>query len=494
LVEVIEYLQVQAIIFDLSFQYMTRQLFSIIGLIGCLLSTNVNAQKFTLKQCIDYAWSNNLDIKQSMLNNTSSLIDVKASKANLLPTLSASAGQNYQFGRTVDRFTNTFIDQTIRSNNFGLNAGIMLFNGFQNLNTIKQRKFTQEASEENIQYTKNLIALNISSSFLQVIQAMESINNGQLQINSTQQRIDRAQKQVDAGVADLSNLLTLKAQIANEQLNLVNAVNSKNAAVLTLRNLMQLPYAEPFDIVVPSVEGITATREPVVLEIYETAVNTLPQIKAAIKQSEAANAQTKVSKGLLSPSITLYGSVSTVYSQTAKNYTPNTTPIGYQTIGYTQNTNEAVLQPLFNYNSQIIKFGDQFKNNIGQGAGLSFSWNIFNGFQVQNNIQKSKINQQITDMNLLKQKNTLLNDINTAVNSYNAAKAKHDASLNSVEAQKMSLDYIQKRFDAGVSTSFDFINAKNSYLQAQSNELQAKYELVFRALILEYYRGNTITL
>lgn len=100
----------------------------------------------------------------------------------------------------------------------------------------------------------------------------------------------------------------------------------------------------------------------------------------------------------------------------------------------------------------------------------------------------------MTDMNLQKQKNTLMNDINTAVNSYNAAKAKHDASLNNVEAQKTSLDYIQKRFDAGVTTSFDFINAKNSYLQAQSNELQAKYELVFRALILEYYRGNSITL
>ncbi len=134
------------------------------------------------------------------------------------------------------------------------------------------------------------------------------------------------------------------------------------------------------------------------------------------------------------------------------------------------------------------------KDNIGQGAGISFSWNLFNGFQVQSQIQKAKISQQISDINLQKQKNTLLNDINTAVNSYNAAKAKYDASKNNVEAQKTSLDYIQKRFDAGASTSFDFINAKNNYLQAQSNELQARYEMVFRALILEYYKGNTIQL
>ncbi|MDI1235765.1 MAG: TolC family protein [bacterium] len=472
---------------------MNRQLFSLIGLLACIYTTKVSAQKFTLKQCIDYAWSNNLDIKQSELNNASANIDVKASKAILLPNLSASAGQNYQFGRTVDRFTNTFINQTIRSNNFGLSAGVLLFSGFQNQNNIKQKRFTQEASEETIQYTKNLIALNISSSFLQAIQGIESINNAQLQIASTQQRIEKAQKQVDAGVADLSNLLTLKAQVANEQLNLVNAINNKNVAMLSLRNLMQLPIDEALDIIIPSVESITSTKNPVVLEIYETALNNLPQIKSAIKQSEAANAQTNYTKGALSPSISLYGSLSTVYSQSAQKYAYSANPIGYQTIGITQNSNELVVQPIYAITKETIKFGDQFKNNIGQGAGLSFSWNLFNGFQVQNSIQKAKINQLISDMNLQKQKNTLMNDINTAVNSYNAAKARYDASLNNVDAQKTSLDYIQKRFDAGVTTTFDFINAKNGYLQAQSNELQAKYELIFRALIIEYYRGNTIT-
>ncbi len=451
-------------------------------------------QKFTLKQCIDYAWQNNLDIKQSMLNTQSSAIDVKASKASLLPTLSASAGQNYQFGRTVDRFTNTYINQTIRSNNFGLNVGVTLFNGFQNINNIKQKTFTQKASEESLEATKNQIALSISSSFLQTIQAIETINNAQLQIASTQQRIDKAQKQVDAGAADLSNLLTLKAQIANEQLTLVNAVNGKNAAILTLRNLMQLPITTDFEVVVPNIEGITTKTNPDVLEVFETALNNMPQIKSAVQQSNAARAQTSISKGLLSPTISLYGSISTVYSQSAKTATINPIPIGYQIIGKTQNGNEPVLQPINSYTTKTIDFSSQFKNNIGQGAGVSFSWNLFNGFQVQNQIQKAKINMLISDMNLQKQKNTLLNDINTAVNSYNAAKAKYDATLNSEDAQKTSLDYIQKRFDAGASTTFDFINAKNNYLQAQSNELQAKYELIFRALIIEYYRGNTITL
>lgn len=472
---------------------MLKQIFIIGTMLASSLNMHGQVQKFTLKQCIDYAWLNNLDVKQSMLNSKSTEIDVLLRKGNFLPTLSASAGQNYQFGRTIDRFTNTYVNQTIRSNNMGLNAGIMLFSGFQNVNSLKQAQYTQKASDATIEFTKNQIALSISSSFLTVIQSIESVNNAQLQIASTQQRIERAQKQVDAGVADLTNLLSLKAQIANEQLNLVTAESNKNAAMISLRNTMQLPMEVDFDIVVPDISQVIINVTPQVLDIYETALKNMPQIRSAVEQNNAAKAQTNVAKGSLAPSISLYGNINTVYSQSAKNVT-GYTQTGTAPIGYTQTTQEVVLQPIFSYQTETIGFNKQLKDNIGQGAGISFSWNLFNGFQVQSQIQKAKINQQISDINLQKQKNTLLNDINTAVNSYNSAKAKYDASKNNVEAQKTSLEYIQKRFDAGVSTSFDFINAKNSYLQAQSNELQARYEMVFRALILEYYKGNTIQL
>jgi len=451
-------------------------------------------QKYSLQQCIEYAWSNNLDIKQSFLNNESSILDVTQSKANLLPTLNAAAGQNYQFGRTVDRFTNTFVNQSIRSNNISLNAGLTVFNGFQNQNNITQKKQTQKVSQYNIEVIKNQIALSISNSFLQCIQAIETIDFNQIQIQNTTQRIEKAQKMVDAGVSDLTVLLSLKAQLANEQLNLITSESNKNTALLNLKNLMQLPIDKDLLVEIPSItlELLTASMVDA-LQIYEIALKNLPQIKAAETEILAAKSQTKMANGNLFPSISLYGSVSTVFSQSAKNIV-NITPSGTQAIGFTQNSMEAVLQPTFRYQTETIKFGKQLEDNIGQGAGINLNWNIFNGFATQNQIQKAKINQQITDLNLIKTKNTLLTDINTAVNAYNAAKARYDASQNNVEAQNTSLDYIQKRFDAGVTNSFDFINAKNNNSQAISTVLQAKYELVFRALILEFYKGNKIQL
>jgi outer membrane protein len=281
--------------------------------------------------------------------------------------------------------------------------------------------------------------------------------------------------------------------LANEQYNVVTAINAKNASILNLKTLLQMGNDQELNLSMPVVSMDIISNSFSVNELYQIALENMPQIKSAILQNEAAKYQTRAAQGSMFPTISLFGSLSTVYSQSAQIYS-NPTIIGSQIIGYTQTNNDAVVQPIFSYQISTKAFNKQISDNLGQGAGISLSWNIFNAFQVQNQIQKSKINEALSDLNLLKVKNTLLNEINSAMNSYNAAKAKYDAAMNNVEAQKMSFDYIQKRFDAGVTNSYDFIQSKNNLLQSQSNEIQARYELVFRGLILEFYKGNPINL
>ncbi len=455
---------------------------------------NINATEtpMSLKQCIDYAMVNNLDIKQAALNIRSSIIDEQQSKNNLLPTLSASAGQHYQFGRTIDRFSNTFVNKTIRSNNVGLNAGITVFNGFQNQNTIKQNEALKNVAKENYEKTKNQVALNVASAYLQVIQSQELIKVAEFLVNNSKQNIERAQKMVDAGTTDLTNLLTQKAQLANEELNLVNAKNNLLTALTNLKFIMQMPLQEELSIVNPQID-INQENPYTIQDLYISAVSKQPQVLAAIQQNEAAAIQTKVAKGLFSPNISIYGSISTVFSENSKEIT-GARIIGSEVIGLTQSTNENVIRPTVEYQSKTINFSDQFKDNLGQSAGVSLSWNLFNGFQTHNQIQKAKINEDISQINLIRVQNTLMSEITLAFNNYQAALAKFKASQNSTIAQKQSLDYIQKRFDAGVSNSFELNQTKNNYNIAYSNEIQAKYDLVFRGLILSFYKNNTIEL
>ncbi|MEN9739341.1 MAG: hypothetical protein RLZZ318_1377 [Bacteroidota bacterium] len=459
-----------------------------------LLNTAAFAQTtMTLRNCIEYAWLNNLDVRQATLNKASVDIDKSQSRTNMLPSVSANAGQNYQFGRSIDRFTNQFINQTIRSNNMSVNASMLLFGGLQLQNNIKQMNASALASQSNIEQIKNQIALNIANAFLQVIQAEENIHIAELQIQATTQRLNKAQKQVDAGTADLTNLLGLNAQLANEELNLINMQNANSSALLNLRTLMQWPYDQALLLEKPIIKDEALNASHTVDAIYPLALDHLPQIKMAEQQAKAAKYQRKAAQGSMFPSISLFASLSTVYSQSAKLYS-NPRVTGTQLIGYTQTSQEAVYQPTYAFDIQTKAFSSQLKDNIGQGAGLSFSWNVFNGLQVQHNIQKAKINSEISDLNLQRNKNNLLNEVNTAVNNYKAAQYRYNAHLKNTDAQKTNFEYIQKRFDAGMTGMTEFTQTKNNYLQAQSNAIQAKYELVFRHIILNYYKGEQIHL
>ncbi len=464
---------------------------SFIGI--CSYANGFAQSSMTLQKCIEYAWMNNLDVRQAMLSKASVDIDKSQSRTNMLPSISANAGQNYQFGRSIDRFTNQFINQTIRSNNMSVNASMLLFGGFQMQNNIRQMNASALASQENIEQVKNQIALNIANAFLQFIQAEENIHIAELQIQATTLRLNKAQKQVDAGTADLTNLLGLKAQVANEELNFINMQNAHSAALLNLKSLMQMPFDQTLIIEKPSINEQALNAPHTVESIYPMALEHLPQIKMAEHQAKASTFQRKAAQGSMFPAISFFASLSTVYSQSAKLYS-NPRISGSQLIGYTQTTQEAVYQPTYDFDIQVKSFNSQLKDNLGQGAGLSFSWNVFNGLQVQHNIQQAKINSDISALNLQRSKTNLLNEVNTAVNNYKTAQYKYNAHVKNTDAQKTNFEYIQKRFDAGMTGMSEFTQSKNNYLQAESNAIQAKYELVFRHLILNYYKGEQIHL
>ena len=156
-------------------------------------------QTMTLEQCIEYALKNNIQIKQSQLNTELSKVTLTQSKANLLPSLNANASHSYNIGRTIDRFTNTFADAQVLSQNFGVSTDVNLFNGFQNINSIQQNKFAYLAGKYDIDKMKNDVSLNIATAYLQVLYSMEAVDNAKNQMGITSAQVDRTKILVDAG-------------------------------------------------------------------------------------------------------------------------------------------------------------------------------------------------------------------------------------------------------------------------------------------------------
>jgi len=466
-----------------------------IGVILCFFIGNYSLRaqsegSYSLKECIDIAVQQSALVKQAKISLAQNESQAKTQKLNFLPTANLTGSHSYNFGRSIDRYSNEFVNTTIRNNYFSLNTGLMLYNGMQNQNNLQMRNYNVQAAENGLATAQNDIALQVSNLFLQAMLAKENITIAQNQILQTQLQLERTKKLYTAGSIDQGQVLTLEAQLANDDFNLSNAQNNLQSAKLSLRSLLLLKATESFEL--SSNDSMAIQPLPItdIAVIYANALSAMPQIAQAEAQVKSAEASYRATLGARAPSINAYANLSTVYSGNAKEIT-STVPTGTQTIAVVKGTNEEVIVPTFQYNTQTIGFAEQAKSNFGQSVGVQANIPIFNGNQVNNAILNSETNLQLTKLNAETLKQQLYNDIATAVFNANASYNKYEAAKKSSLAQEQSNDFSEKRYTAGLLNYYDYNNARNLYLNAINNLQSAKYEYLFRKMIVDFYQDNT---
>ena len=204
-----------------------------------------------LQQCVDYAQKNNITLKQSEINARINKNNATQSKAAILPTVNAGAQHTYNFGRTIDRYTNTFANTQVLSQNFYISSNVVLWSGLAQYNTIKANQYQYLSSTETYLQQKNDLALNVATSYINVIFSNEILQIAQAQFKITQEQLDRTQKLADAGTLAKSAVYDLKAQLANEEANVTASDNNYQIALLTLKQLLNLDTLNNFNISKP---------------------------------------------------------------------------------------------------------------------------------------------------------------------------------------------------------------------------------------------------
>ncbi len=471
----------------------------ILGLLMLLVGiTTANSQTvkkiWSLEECINYALANNLQIKQQQLLVNVANEDLLQSKMNLLPNLNGGATHSYNYGQTVDRYTNQFATARVQSNNFYLQSQITVFNGFQLLNTVRQNQLKLKSSQYDADKYKNDIALTIATSYLQVLYYQEMLDIANNQLSITNQQVDRMVKMVDAGTMAKGDLLTIEAQASAEELTVVESKNQLDLAYLTLTQMLDLPSTEGFDIERPQ---INLPDTPSILEspdkISAYAMENRPEIKSARLNVESSDIGLKKAFGYMSPSLSLNGSWATGYSGASKEQI-NKVKIGPEPTGmYTEN-GYAVLMDVYSYDYKTRSFRKQFKDNDNKTIGLSLNIPIFNNWQVQSGIAKSRIAIKNAELNLEITKNQVDKNIRQAYLDALAALNKHQASLKKVTASEESFKYSEQKFNVGLLNSVDYNNTKKELSKAQSELLQAKYDFIFKTKVLDFYLDKPLTL
>lgn len=451
-----------------------------------------NKQVYDLRRCIETAIENNIDIQLSELNVENADISYRQSLLNMAPNLSANGGQFYQSGRSIDRFSNQFVQKTVGNSSAQLQSNWLLYAGGSMRNTIKQRKKTLEAAHLDYQQVQQNIALNVVLTYLQCQQNKESWAAQQSNTQNAVRETKRIEKLYKAGATNQGALLAAQAQEAQATSLEVQSKNQYLNSILSLKNLMRLDHTEMLQLA----DMTTAVPEYVefpieVNELIDSALSHRPDYQASSKRSESMLYALKAAKGALQPTLSVGANLSTVYSDNAIEIT-GAQISGTQPIGFVQGSGDIVEAPTFDYSTQTIGFGTQMRDNFGQSFGATLSVPIFNRLQTQTNIAQARLALIQSEWNQKQIKQAVINDVVNAQQTFNSAATNYQALRSNYEAQSKNLNFVQKQFNLGQVSFYEVQQTKNQERQAYQQMLSAKYEAALRDIILQFIAHGDI--
>ena len=407
----------------------------------------------SLKACADAALKNNLIYKQSLLNLESAIADRSLAKSNKNPQINAYLGQSTNVGRSIDRSTNTYINELYNANFMGLQFNLPIYNGFQLQHQIQQFSALVNANEKTAEAAKNNLTISVLQAFIQTLGSQELMEAAANQVATSKLQVERTKSQLEAGTVGQTALFEIKAQLANDAFALVSAKNSYLSARLALFQLMNIPPNSTtiFEkINVSSIVTLDINSE----QLFEKAISLLPEIKSAEFRIKSTESLLKSTKANASPNLNLSGNYGTFFASS------NTSDQYFSQLNGNRNGSLG-----FSLNIPILS---KLQNSP------RISWAKIQGLMAENILQTNR--QQIRQAIELTTQNII-----AASERYSSAKEQEEVLAQNVSAQ-------ERRLEAGTVGLVDFILAKTNYARAIVNLVQAKYDFLLQQKLIGFYQ------
>lgn len=434
--------------------------FFALGVLTFLTLSPLQAQQgkqWTLRQCIDHALANNISLQQQELQRQQQEIRLSTARNRRLPSLNASAGQNFSFGRglTMD---NTYTNTSTQSTSFSLGTDIPLFTGFEIPNSIAQSQLDLKAATEDLAKARNSMSVNVAQAYMQVLYSREIQGVAQSQVAIDSQQVARMKALVDNGKASAAQLSAQQASLSQSLLTLTQAENNLRLNRLTLTQLLELPSPEGFDVAAPDGELSTEQLLPQPDDIFAQAMQTRPEVKAEQYRLEGTEKSIKIAQSGHYPQLSLNAGLGSNY---------------YKTNGM-----------------RAESFGAQLRHNFNQYVGLSLSIPIFNRFSTRNSVRSARANRTAQQLQLDDTKKQLYKEIQQAY--YNAVNAqeKFRATRAAVQSANDAFTLMTAKYENSKANITEFNESKNQLMKAESDRVQAQYEYLYSLKLLDFYRGQ----
>ncbi|WP_255490522.1 TolC family protein [Dysgonomonas sp. 511] len=411
-----------------------------------------------MRDCIDYARQENIQVKKSQISVQSADIDLKKAKAGLFPSLSASVSQGYNHSR---QDANGYKYKGIFNGQYGINASWTVYDGKKNLNNIKQAGLQKEADELFMEQQQNDIEISITQTYLQLLYARESIKNNENIVASSEAQLKQTQDFLDAGSITRAEYAQVEAQYSSDKYNLVLAQNSYDSYLLQLKQLLEMDMEDELDVVFPQIgDEQIKVFIPSKYEVYQTALSIMPEIRGNKLGIDIAQVGKSTAKAGYLPTVSINGS------------------LGTSNI----------------WNGDVPAFSTQVNRNFNQYIGVSVSVPIFDNRTNKSNVQKANLQIQTAELDYIQAQKDLSKTIENLYQDAISGQSKYQAAKDKLKSSELSYTLVKEQYALGMRNTVELTTEQNNYANALQELLQAKYTALLSLKLLSFYQGKEITL
>ena len=437
---------------------MKRILILAAALLGGL-SARAQSGPWSLRDCINYALEHNLTVQQSALTVEQREVELNTAQSRRLPAFSASASESLSFGRglTAD---NTYSNSNTTSTSFNLGGDVPIFQGFDITNGIKLSKLNLAAATADLEKARDDIRVAVAQAYVQILYNQELLRVAREQASHDEELLNQVRERLAAGKVSEAEVSAQQATLAQSRQSEIQAEGNLQVSVLELTQLLELPSPEGFSVVAPTVDDPSQLLLMRPEAIYEEAVEVKPSVEAAKLNVESAELSIARAKGAYLPSLSLNGGLGTNF--------------------YTNSKYAAA------------PFGEQIKNNFSQYVGLSLSIPIFQRFNTRNNVRTAQINFKSQQIQLESVKKALYKEIQQAYYNAVSAQARFVGSRESAVSARQHYELTEEKYRVGKAGVADYNDARNSWLRAESEHIQARFQCLYQTKLLDFYRGRDL--
>ena len=412
---------------------------------------------WTLQRCMHYAVEHNHEVKRAELELDNYKAGRTGAIGRFLPSVDASIGAQYNFGRAIDPETNGYTDVSTFYNGYSLQASLPVFDGFSRIHALRAAKASVLMGHQALRQKQNQTALSVLQAFANVAYYEGLVKMAKAKVSETTLLLRQTRLLEEVGRKSAADVAQVESQKSEADYELTRQQSLLASALLELKKGMNYPLTDSLRL---TIDEITA-REGRDYGSLPTSRNLVPDLLIARYQMQASRHEWRQARASLYPSLSLSAGLNTTYYHTLHSNTG---------------------QP----------FHAQFSNNMGEYVGATLSIPLFNRLQTTTSIRRAKNNYRIACENYAQKQLELEKLAREAWQDWLGYLKQVEQLEHQVAADSIACQLTCRQFEEGLSTAIDLHATSAQLLKSKATLLQCRLMAMVKGQLLRYYRGEQI--